>query len=238
GHHRRSRLQLAAPIAIESRLREDLARQAHAGAHLLPVLGSGHVVEADPGLVERLGGSQAHPPLAARAHWPRVRLKAVLARECRAVIIHRQRQEMKLDVRVAHPGAAADEAAGLEVIAGAEAVLGEEPARADERAAHDRYLRIKRDGLAAGDLEVELQMILQVLAHTRQFAHHADAVGGELAFRADAGEHQQLARGDWSCTTDDLAPYAYLVKRPAAAIANADRPPPLEQYARGERVST
>src|SRR5256885_15613287 len=33
--------------------------------------------------------------------------------------------------------------------------------------------------LAAGDLKVELQVILQVLAHTRQRAHHPDAVGGD-----------------------------------------------------------
>src|SRR3982074_1388749 len=145
---------------------------------------------------------------------------------------------MKLDVRVAYAGAGADEAAGLEVIAGPEAVLGEEPARADERAAHDRYLRIEGDRLAAGDLEVELQVILQVLAHTRQFAHHADAVGGEFGFRADASKHQQLGRADRTCTQDDLAPYAHLAKDAAAPIANADRPPPLEQYARGERVST
>src|SRR2546423_12676716 len=91
------RSDLAATKAIESRLREDLARQPHAGAHLLPVLGSGHVVEADPRLVERHGGPQAHPALALRAHRPHVRLKAVLARQRRAVVVHRQRQGMTLD---------------------------------------------------------------------------------------------------------------------------------------------
>ena len=143
---------------------------------------------------------------------------------------------MKLDVRVAHAGAAADEAAALEVIAGAEAVPGEEPARADERAAHQRNLRVKRDGLAAGDLKVELQVILQVLAHTRQLAHHVDAVGGELVSRADARQHQQLGRIDRTGAQDHLAPCAHLVKEAAAPITDADRPTPFEQYARGERV--
>src|SRR6266404_8907243 len=143
---------------------------------------------------------------------------------------------MKLDVRVAHAGAAADEAAALEMIAGAEAILGEQPARADERAAYERYLRIQGDGLAAGDLKVELQVILQVLAHARQRAHHVDAVGGELMLRADARQHQQLRRVDRTRAQDHLAPRAHLVKDTAAPITHTDRPPPLEQYAGGEGV--
>src|SRR2546423_12427709 len=143
---------------------------------------------------------------------------------------------MKVDGRVAPAGAAAEEAAALEVIAGAQSVAGKEPARADERAAHERNLRVKRDGLAAGDLKVELQVILQVLAHTRQLAHHVDAVGGELVSRADARQHQQLGRIDRTGAQNDLAPYPHLVKETAAPISNTDRPTPLEQYARGERA--
>ena len=55
---------------------------------------------------------------------------------------------MELDVRVRHAGAAADEAAGLEVIAGPEA-LAASSQRAPIRArAQERHLRIKRDWLA------------------------------------------------------------------------------------------
>ena len=49
-----------------------------------------------------------------------------------AVVADRHRQEMKLDVRVADAGAAADEAAGLEMIAGAEPVVAQQPARTDQ----------------------------------------------------------------------------------------------------------
>src|SRR3984885_9042958 len=40
-------LELAAPVAIERRLRKDLPREAHAGAHLGPVIGLAQVVELD-----------------------------------------------------------------------------------------------------------------------------------------------------------------------------------------------
>ena len=55
-----ARLDLAAAIGVEGALREDLAGQAHAGAHLDPVLGMAHVVELDPRRFGRIGRLQAH----------------------------------------------------------------------------------------------------------------------------------------------------------------------------------
>ena len=64
-------------------------------------------------------------------------LKAVLARQGRAVVGDRHRQEMELDVGVANARARADEAAGLEMIGGADALAAQEPLRADQRAPNE-----------------------------------------------------------------------------------------------------
>ena len=53
GLHLRPRLDLVADVGREGVLREDLARQADAGAEVLPVLLVAHVVEADPRRVGR-----------------------------------------------------------------------------------------------------------------------------------------------------------------------------------------
>src|SRR5258708_10244921 len=103
---------------------------------------------------------------------------------------------MKLDVRVAHAGAAADEAAGLEVVAGAEAVMPQQPAHADQRTAQERDLRVERDRLAGCDLEVELEVILEILTHAAQLVHERQAEGSELRRRSDAGQLKQLPRVD------------------------------------------
>jgi hypothetical protein len=60
--HRGARLNLPAAIAIERRLRKDLARQAHAGAHLDPVVRVAQVVEQNPRLVERVGEASRTQP--------------------------------------------------------------------------------------------------------------------------------------------------------------------------------
>src|SRR5579863_10220536 len=94
-------------------------------------------------------------------------LKAVLPRERRTVIGDRHRQEMELNVGVADAGARADEASGLEVVGGAEAAPAHQPLGADERAAEETGIRKERDRLPRGDLNRELEMVLQVLADAR-----------------------------------------------------------------------
>ena len=71
-------------------------------------------------------------------------------------------------------GAAADEAAGLEVIGGAQTVLAQQPARADQRAAPQIDRRIQGDRFLAGHLEIEFQMILQILADAGQIVNHRE----------------------------------------------------------------
>ena len=97
----RARLDLASAIRIEGRLREDLAGQPHAGAHLGPVVRVAHVVEADAGMLARIARAQPDEAAALGAHRPDMGLKAVLGREALAVIGHGERQEVILDVGIA-----------------------------------------------------------------------------------------------------------------------------------------
>ena len=132
-------------------------------------------------------------------------LEAVLLRQRGPVVAHGHGQEVILDVRVANAGAAADEAAGLEVVARSESIPGEQPAHADEGLAKRARVGIEGDGLRGGHLEIELQMILKVLADARQVVDHRDAVARELRGRPDARELQQLRRLNGSGAQDHFA---------------------------------
>ena len=50
------------------------------------------------------------------------------------------------------------------MIAGAEAGAAQEPLQADEPAPNEAGVAIKRDRLLRGDLEIEFEMVLQILA--------------------------------------------------------------------------
>src|SRR5215469_13718558 len=118
---------------------------------------------------------------------------------------------MELHIRIAHPRAAANETAGLEMIAGSQPVVAQQPARADERAAPQRHVRVQRDRLTARDLKVELEVILEILTHPREIVDDLDTEGGELGPRTDARELQQLRRVDGTGAQDDFAPRARLL---------------------------
>ncbi len=96
----------------------------------------------------------------------------MLLRQRSAVVGHGHRQEVILDIRVLDPRPAADESARLKVIGGPQAVLAQNPAHADERLAERIHMLVQRDRLFARHLEIKLQVVLQVLTHSRQIVHH------------------------------------------------------------------
>ncbi len=143
---------------------------------------------------------------------------------------------MELDVRIAHAGARADEAAGLEMIGGAEAAPARKPVKADPGARNEARAAVERDRLLRGDLEIELEMVLQVLADARPVG---DDVDPERANSA-AGPIPESFR---SCgeliappqrTTSRLA-FARRVTH-AAAIVDAGRTAAVEGDAGRERM--
>src|SRR3546814_3955301 len=108
-------------------------REPDRGAELLAVGFLAKVVEEDAR--RRLGVGRLQRDLAAalRAHRPDVGLEAVTAGGVAAVVVHGDGQEVILQVRMLDAGAAADEAAGLEVAGGAAAGPEEKPGDAEQR---------------------------------------------------------------------------------------------------------
>jgi hypothetical protein len=156
-----ARLDLAAPVGVERGPGQDLPGEADAGPHLLPVVGVAHVVEDDARAFGGVGRTQTDETAALRAHRPDVGLVAMLGGKLAAVIGHGQRQEMILDVGKTDAGTAANETAGLEMVGGAEAVAAQQPARPDQAAREQTHRRVERNRPAGGDLEIELEMVLQ-----------------------------------------------------------------------------
>ena len=77
-----------------------------------------------------------------------------------------------------------------------------------------------------------LKVILQVAAHALQLLHHLDPVAAQVLGPADAGDHQQLRRGDGARAQDHLARGADRLDRalvhhlePGAAPALEGQPP-------------
>src|SRR5215207_4666001 len=164
-------------------------------------------------------------------HRPDMGLEAMLGRHRATVVADCHRKEMELDVRVGNSRARADEAAALEVVGRPETVAAHQPAHADQRFGDGAEGGIERDGLSRGDLEVELEMILQVLADPRKVVHGLDAEGPQLISRADPGELQELRIVYRASGQDDLAPRHGTSGLSAFDVLDADRPSPFEKDA-------
>src|SRR5688572_15648672 len=108
-------LDLPAAVGSERRLREDIAREPYAGAKLGEIVGVAQVVEPDAWFGAWVRGAQPHRTAALRAHRADVGLEAVLLRERGAVVGHREREAMELDVGIWHVRTSFDEADDLEV---------------------------------------------------------------------------------------------------------------------------
>ncbi len=133
-----------------------------------PVLLGGQVVEPQRGLGRGIG--RGDPDAAARVgvHRADVHLVAVPAGGRRAVVADRDRQEVEHQVRVGDVVVAAGESAALEVVGRARAAAQEQPAGADQRPVAPLERGRDRDRLLAAVLDVDLEVILQVLADAGQ----------------------------------------------------------------------
>ena len=84
-------------------------------------------------------------------------------------------------------------------------------------------------------LDVDLDVILQVLADSRKVLHRVEAERFQLVSVADSGKLQERGRQEGSGSEDHFAG-AHLTKRPeAAAVLDPDRTPSLEENARHRR---
>ena len=76
-------------------------------------------------------------------------------------------------------------------------------------------------------------MVLQVLAHARQVAHHADAVLAQQRRRPDPGQLQQLRRLQRAGAQQHLAPGSQRAHLAVDAVAHAAGAAALEQHGHG-----
>src|SRR5262249_6363071 len=96
--------------------------------------------------------------------------------------------------------------------------------------------RVERDRLLRGELKIELEMVLEILADAGQVVQGRDAMGGELLARPDAGQLQELRIVDRAGREDHLAPRHHSSRLTALAIFDADGLVSLEQDAGRERM--
>ena len=163
-------------------------------------------------------------------------LEAVLVSQRAPVVADGHRQEVVLDVRKLDTRSTANEAAGLEVICRPQAVLEQQPARADRQFGQWLDGGVERYRLLAGHLEIELKVILQVLAHTRSIGNDFDTVFAQFGRGTNAGQLQQLRRIDRSGRYDHLAARTHGLRLVALHITDADRPALLKDDPRCQRV--
>ncbi len=101
--------------------------------------------------------------------------------------------------------------------------------RAVAKAGGDRHRQLR------GVLDVDLEVVLEVLAHARQVVHDRHAVLGEQGLVADAGELEQLGRVDRAAAEDHLAGLDTAVAAAGARVVDADGAGAVEADLGGER---
>ena len=119
-----------------------------------------------------------------------------------AVVDHLGGKEVELYIGVSHAGVAPHEAAGLQVGGGSGARPVEEPLDPHLDHPQSLLLAVESDGLRAALDDVELQVVLQVLANSRQVVDRLYADTAQVISSANTGEKQQLGGVDGSTTQD------------------------------------
>ena len=153
-----------------------------------------------------------------------------------AVVAHGGGQEMVLDVGPFDPRPGADEGTGFEVVGGAEPVLEQDPADPDQQLGKRPQLAVEGDRLAAAELKVDLQVVLQVLADPGQIVGDRDPGRAQHRARADARELQDLGRADRTGRQDHLARGHGRPVFVALEVGDADRPLAVEDHSFSERA--
>ena len=180
GRDARSRGDLAVVERFECGLAEDVPRDVDRLDPFAPVLVGRQVVEAERGVLRRIGALDPDRAARVRVHRPDMHLVAVALHRRRPVVTDRDRQEVEHQVRVRDVVVAAGEAAALEVVRGARPAPEEEPLETDPRPVPPQLGRRHGDGLPAAVLDVHLEVVLEVLADARDVGDDVDAVPPQL----------------------------------------------------------
>ena len=161
---------------------------------LPPVLVGRQVVEPQAGCTRGSVSVIVTDASRVRVHRADVDLVPVVARRRRPVVAHGDRQEVEHQVRIRDVVVAPREPSALEVVRGARARAGTGAIarRPTAGSATCRYGR-DRDRLRARVLDVDLQVVLEVLAHARHVLHDVDPERLQVVRVADARELERSA---------------------------------------------
>ena len=152
-----------------------------------------------------IGALDVNVALGIGEHRANVPLEAVLDVRLLAVVTHGHRQEVEHEVRVILVLIGAHEAAALEVGGSNRALVGQQPLQTHERPAPLIQVRLGGGGGLGGlILDVDLEVVLQVLAHTRQVLDDVNSVLLQNLTVTNAGDFQQLRGIDGAGGQDDL----------------------------------
>ena len=113
-------------------------------------------------------------------------------------------EEVELYVGVSHPRVTPDEAPGLQVGGGGRAGPVEEPLEAHLDHPQALLFAVESHRLGAALDDVELQVVLQVAADTREVVERLDTNTSQLVTVPHTRQQQQLGGVDGSSTEYDL----------------------------------
>jgi hypothetical protein len=143
---------------------------------------------------ERIGRSKPDFAAALRPQAASVQRHAIAVHRRARVIDYLRRNEMVLDVGVGRAKLADRERAGLGDIAGARPGAVEQKFHRHADRSKPAILAIEGRAALGALQDVDIEMILQVLADARQIMHRRNAARPQLLGRTDAGQEQQLRR--------------------------------------------
>ncbi|MCY1224890.1 hypothetical protein D9M72_370670 [compost metagenome] len=215
-----ARGKLPAVEGAHGGLAEDVAGDVDGLHPFAAVLVGGEVVEHHGGVHGGIRGCDLEAAAGVGIHGADVHLVAVLRIRLLAVVPHGDGEEVEHQVGVRHLIVGADEPAALEVVGGRGTLAAQEPLEADERVAPQVKVRLHGHRLGAGVLDVDLEVVLQVLAHAGQVDHRLDAERLEVGGVPDAGKLQQLGGIDGAAGQDHLSG-VHLVRPAVAAVGDA-----------------
>ena len=140
-----------------------------------------------------IGALDVNVALGIGEHRANVPLEAVLDVRLLAVVTHGHRQEVEHEVRVILILIGAHEAAAFKVGGSNRALVGQQPLQTHERPAPLIQVRLGGSGGLGGlILDVDLEVVLQVLAHTWQVLDDVNSVLLQNLTVTNAGDFQQL----------------------------------------------
>jgi hypothetical protein len=155
-----------------------------------------------------------------------VNLKAVPLEGGPTVVADSSRQKMILNVWPFNAGPGPNKTAGFKMIGRTKTGLGQHPLRANPKLGKQSEVPIHGDGLSTPVLKVNLQMVLQVLPHTRQVVANRHPGREQRGHGPHAGALQYGRRTDGSRAENNLPLRVDPEILPVPAILHARDPQP------------